>query len=244
MRTPSPPPRPEAVEIIPVENFTIDSLRKMHKQFQLVAPEGLVTTKTFVDIFNDLILLNFGNEILPEQWSNISQSQIEHLARMLASGSEFVDWRHWLLAASMPWAYPTQTELLNLLEEYKKLDKGESGLISKEEYIEAPLWFKIDKPKTPADIKQPHSYDRHHHLISFWFDVFATAVPAGLRSESGGMRSTVDTTMRLDYKHMLLSIAAVSDPYEGFLRALSVSQEAPMPRIEPKVQMKVPQFNT
>lgn len=43
---------------------------------------------------------------------------------------------------------------------------------------------------------------------------------------------------------MLLSMAGVSDPYEGFLRALSVSQEAPMPRIEPKILMKVPTFNT
>ena len=42
----------------------------------------------------------------------------------------------------------------------------------------------------------------------------------------------------------LLYLSAVSDPYEGFLRALSVSQQAPMPRIEPKIQMKVQTFNT
>ena len=203
MRTPSPPPRPEAVEIIPVENFTIESLRKMHKQFELVAPEGLVAAKTFVDIFNDLILLNFGDEILPEQWSNLSQSQIEHLARMLASGSEFVDWRHWLLAASMPWVYPTQTELLNLLAEYKKVDRSQSGLITKEQFLLTPLWFKIEKPKTPADIKQPHTYDRHHNLINFWFDIFASAVPVGLRTEPDSLRSTVETAKKLDYKHMV-----------------------------------------
>ncbi len=39
-------------------------------------------------------------------------------------------------------------------------------------------------------------------------------------------------------------MSAVSDPYDGFLRALSVSQELPMPRIEPRVQMKAPSFNT
>ena len=39
-------------------------------------------------------------------------------------------------------------------------------------------------------------------------------------------------------------MCAVSDPYDGFLRALSVSCEVPMPRIEPKVQMKSSTFNT
>lgn len=139
LRTPSPPARPDPVEFTPVENFTIDSLRKMFKQFQLVAPEGLVATKTFVDIFNDLILLNFGNEILPEQWSNLNQAQIDHLARMLASGSEFVDWRNWLLAASMPWVYPTQTELLDLLQLYKKTDKSQSGYITKKEFLKVNI---------------------------------------------------------------------------------------------------------
>ena len=40
-----------------------------------MAPEGLVAIKIFVEIFNDLILLNYGNEILPEQWSNLTSNQ-------------------------------------------------------------------------------------------------------------------------------------------------------------------------
>ena len=75
MRTPTPPPRPDPMESITVELFTIESLRKMHNQFKLVAPEGLVSVKTFAEIFNDLILLNYGNEILPEQWSNLNANQ-------------------------------------------------------------------------------------------------------------------------------------------------------------------------
>ncbi len=39
-------------------------------------------------------------------------------------------------------------------------------------------------------------------------------------------------------------MAAVSDPYDGFLRALSVSQEQIVPKIEPRVQMKANAFNT
>ncbi len=76
VRTPSPPPRPDPIENIAVEHFTIDSLRKMFNQFRLVAPEGLVAVKTFIDVFSDIMLLNYSNEILPEQWSNLNQSQV------------------------------------------------------------------------------------------------------------------------------------------------------------------------
>jgi hypothetical protein len=38
-------------------------------------------------------------------------------------------------------------------------------------------------------------------------------------------------------------MSAIADPYEGFLKALSVSQESPMPRHDLKTQMKVPSFN-
>jgi hypothetical protein len=95
-----------------------------------------VALKTFVDVFNDLILLNYGSEILPEQWSNLGQNQIEALARMLSSGSEFVDWRHWLLFGSLPWTFPTQTELLNLFFKYKQVDKGNTGFISKSVFLQ------------------------------------------------------------------------------------------------------------
>ena len=135
MRTPSPPPRPDPIESITVELFSIESLRKMYNQFKLVAPEGLISVKTFTEIFNDLILLNYGSEVLPDQWSNLTQSQIEFLAKMLASGSEFVDWRHWLLAACVPWPFPTQTQLLEMLDKYKKADRVHSGFISKSTFM-------------------------------------------------------------------------------------------------------------
>jgi hypothetical protein len=63
-------------------------------------------------------------------------SKIESLAKMLANGSEFVDWKHWLLFASVPWPYPTQTQLLHQLSTYKTLDNFNAGLISREEFFE------------------------------------------------------------------------------------------------------------
>lgn len=73
---------------------------------------------------------------MPENWSNLSQNQVETLAKMLANGSEFVDWRHWLLFASVPWPWPTQTQLMKQFSVYKSLDKHNTGFISHDEFIE------------------------------------------------------------------------------------------------------------
>lgn len=107
MRTPSPPPRPEPIELISVEHFSVESLNKMLNQvynwdfcldeldikdiiidifsclikFKQVAPEGLVAIKTFIEIFNELVLLNYGNETLPEQWLNLSQNQVGNIIK-------------------------------------------------------------------------------------------------------------------------------------------------------------------
>ncbi len=185
---------------------------------------------------------------------------------MLASGSEFIDWRHWLLAASMPWVYPTQKQLLDMLKKYRQIDRNQTGYITKNSFIQTPLWFKIEKPNTPPEISKPHAFDRHLHLINFWFDLFSNQMPT-LPNLTGLSNVNHQIEERLDYKTMvnilnqflksfsiyyiiilkfnkLLYMCAVSDPYDGFLRALSVSCEAPMPRIEPKIQMKTATFNT
>jgi hypothetical protein len=55
---------------------------------------------------------------------------------MLSNGSEFINWRLWLLFASQPWPYPTQQELLNLLVTYAENDTDQSGFISRGTYHE------------------------------------------------------------------------------------------------------------
>jgi hypothetical protein len=55
---------------------------------------------------------------------------------MLSNGSEFINWRLWLLFASQPWPYPTQQELLNLLFTYAENDMDQSGFISRTTYHE------------------------------------------------------------------------------------------------------------
>lgn len=125
---------------------------------------------------------------------------------MLAAGSEFVDWRNWLLAASMPWPYPTQTQLLNLLENYKQIDRMNNGYISKSTFLQIPLWFKLDKPATPIERTQPHSFDRHMHLINFWFELFSSSAPTLpnlLLGEASTTNSSSQNEDRLYYKNMV-----------------------------------------
>jgi hypothetical protein len=222
LRSPTPPRRPDPVEQMTPELFSIEALSLMYEQFKLVAPEGLVAIKTFVDIYTDLATLNYGTEVMPDNWSNLSQTQVESLAKMLSNGSEFVDWRHWLLYASVPWPYPTQQDLLETLNYYHTISKN-SDYINEDEFMRSCLWFNMNTPKTPTDITQPKAFDRYNALLSFWFKLFS----------SDGL---------LDYKNMLLYMSACADPYEGFLKALSVSQSLPMPRLDAKVQMKVSNY--
>lgn len=53
---------------------------------------------------------------------------------MLSNGTEFINWRLWLLFASQPWPHPTQQELLNLLFTYVENDTDHSGFISRSIY--------------------------------------------------------------------------------------------------------------
>ena len=65
-----------------------------------------------------------------------------------------------------------------------------------------PLWFKIEKPKTPIDVNQPHPFDRHTHLINFWYALFSSAAPT-LPNLSGRSVKTPPSESRLDYKTMV-----------------------------------------
>jgi hypothetical protein len=204
----------------------------------------LLALKSFAEIFNELILLNYDNEILPDQWANLNPRQIESLGKILAAGSEFVDWRLWLLASSGPFPFPTQSQLLELLHKYKLADRGNSRLLDKNTFMKIPVWFTLDKPSTPVDITKPHSYDRHANLLTFWFNLFALNVPTLPDLTGKGSSIAGPIVQKLDYKSMLLYMAAVSDPYDGFLRALAVSQEKMVPKLEPRIHMKTSSFNT
>ncbi|CAF4640162.1 unnamed protein product [Rotaria sp. Silwood1] len=228
---PIPPPRPLPLEQTTPELFTIDQLRELFKQFTLTAPSGLLSTKTFIDLYSDLTTVTVGQRLLPEAWSNLDQIQIESLATMLSNGTEFINWRLWLLFASQPWPHPTQQELLNLLFTYAERDNDHSGFISRTTFNEIPLWFIMERASTPEDSSLPRPYNREYNLKQFWFDLFALDDNASL----------------LPYEDMLLYMAAVPNPLHGFCRALAIAERTVMPTLKeklPQVDMHCAILNT
>ncbi|CAF4651988.1 unnamed protein product [Rotaria sp. Silwood1] len=228
---PIPPPRPLPLEQTTPELFTIDQLRELFKQFTLTAPSGLLSTKTFIDLYSDLTTVTVGQRLLPEAWSNLDQIQIESLATMLSNGTEFINWRLWLLFASQPWPHPTQQELLNLLFTYAERDNDHSGFISRTTFNEIPLWFIMERVSTPEDPSLPRPYNREYNLKQFWFDLFALDDNASL----------------LPYEDMLLYMAAVPNPLHGFCRALAIAERTVMPTLKeklPQVDMHCAILNT
>ncbi len=51
------------------------------------------------------------------------------------------------------------------------------------------------------DIKQPHAFDRHSHLIAFWFELFSAPVSL-LPNLTGKMRPRKSES-KIDYKKMV-----------------------------------------
>lgn len=99
-----------------------------------IAPSGVLSTKSFIDTFQDLTSLTHGMEIMPDIWMNVTPNQLQDMAAMISPDSEYIDWRAFLLAASQPWPMPTQAQLLETLDKYKEMDQKETGFVTREQF--------------------------------------------------------------------------------------------------------------
>ncbi|KAK2168514.1 hypothetical protein LSH36_16g05047 [Paralvinella palmiformis] len=227
LRSPSPQPRPDPIEKVDPETFTVEQIKNLYRQFSMTAPSGMMSLKTFQEILTDVTSLSHGTEQLPEAWLNLSPEKLESIAVNLSADGEYIDWHGCLLQLAQPWPIPTQAELLETLERFKGMDQSNSGYITREQYERVYLWFnKPSKPPTPEDLSEPLPYDRLANLKTAFFDIFAdhSSEPA-----------------RLDYVKMLLHFSIAPDPYDGFLRALSVASGTHMPRLSnKKITIKKP----
>lgn len=59
----------------------------------------------------------------------------EIVTDLLTDDDELIDWQRFLLSASLPWPFPSLTQLLDVLERFKLADAGETGYINKEQYL-------------------------------------------------------------------------------------------------------------
>ncbi|XP_075697993.1 sperm flagellar protein 2 [Rhinoderma darwinii] len=210
---PVPQPRPPPVESSTGPTLTISQLRRLHKQFLLVAPSGLMSSKLFSDILMDLTSMTIGDDALPDLWMHLSLSEVQEITSVLSDGSDSVNWRKFLLSVSCPWPYPSLFQLLKTLQRFKAVDNSGSGTVHEEHYSQAELWFREKSEETePEDPTERLPFNRLQHLIRFFFDLFAES----------------SQPPRLDYTDMLLYFASHPDPMEGLYRALSVTIGRPV----------------
>ncbi|KAK6179274.1 hypothetical protein SNE40_011674 [Patella caerulea] len=189
--------------------FTVDQLKSLYQQFILTAPNGVLSSRTFVETFETIVSVTYGLEALPDHWMNINHGQIQEIANSLSTDSDYVDWRRFLLSLTQPIPTPTQTDLLQTLSRFKDMDQKSTGCVTREQYDNMNLWFATE---SKADGK----FDRLDNLKKVLFDIYGnlTTNPA-----------------RLDYVSMLMYFSAVPNSHEGFLRALSVASGHHMPRL-------------
>ncbi|CAH2296490.1 sperm flagellar 2 isoform X4 [Pelobates cultripes] len=211
---PPPPLRPLPVEMSINGTLTILQLNNMYEQCMLVAPEGLMSNKLFTEILMDLTSMNIGNDVLPDLWMNLSVSEIQEITSALSLNSDVVNWRTFLLSASLPWPYPSSSQLLDTLHKFQNIDEGRSGSINEESYNQVELWFTAKTEEhIPENPTEPLPFNRLEHLIKFFFKLFAN------RKRDPAL---------LDYTEMLLYFACHPDPKDGFYRALSVATGKPL----------------
>ncbi|KAE8636517.1 hypothetical protein XENTR_v10003025 [Xenopus tropicalis] len=211
---PPPPSRPPAVEISANATLTVAQLHRLYQQFAQIAPEGLISNKTFIDILLDITSARLGNDALPDSWMQLTLPEIKEMTSELSQNSDVVNWRLFLLSASLPWPYPSVTQLLSTLQSFKAVDHNGCGTLTHEGFSQAELWFhgNAEEP-VPENPTEPLPFNRPAHLIKYFFDLFAD--PRGIPPQ-------------LNYTEMLLYFASHPDPMEGFYRALSVTAGKPI----------------
>uniref|UniRef100_H9GEH4 Sperm flagellar 2 n=1 Tax=Anolis carolinensis TaxID=28377 RepID=H9GEH4_ANOCA len=214
-----PPPRPPSVETPTVDTLTISQLSTLHKQFLKVAPKGLMLSKTFTDIFFDLVTLNLGSNSLPDAWTHLSIYDLQSLASLLTVDVDTVDWRRFLLAAAQPWPLPSVKELLETLQRFRAVDEGRTGFVTEEEYNQAGLWFGSGSVIIPDSPIEPLPFNRQEHLLKFFFTLFA---------------DPEKDPPQLNYVDMLLYFASHPESIDGVYRALSVATETNIQREKDK----------
>lgn len=153
-----PPVRPDT----PPENalpdtFTVVQLENLSEQLSEVAPSGVVSGRAFIQKMQELqslsvcnlvlitnfvhdFFIQFGEEVMPELWSSMSPRKLEELAMMLVpSDADYLDWRHFLTLASLPWPKTTQASLLDTLRRFHEVDSQGCGKLSQHDYMKVLL---------------------------------------------------------------------------------------------------------
>ncbi|KAL0979832.1 hypothetical protein UPYG_G00190380 [Umbra pygmaea] len=200
-----PPCTPHLVP--PSENtFNILQLEAFYQQLRKMAPTGVLYKDDFLKILQSL---TSGANTLPDLWMYTSETQLVELVSLLTQDSDMLDWRRFLLSASLPWPTLTLAQLQQVLDQFKMADAQATGTLTEEQYLQVDLWSHSE----PA-MALPMPDHRLANLRKFFFMLFA---------------DPDSSPACVDYVTMLLYLAAHPDPEQGFIRALSVVMGQPLP---------------
>uniref|UniRef100_A0A3B3UIJ7 Sperm flagellar 2 n=1 Tax=Poecilia latipinna TaxID=48699 RepID=A0A3B3UIJ7_9TELE len=202
------PPRPPPVERPNRSILTVAQLESLFNHLFNMAPSGSCVHQRLIGLLLNLVSNSSGRSIVPEAWTDMIEMQLLEINFLLTDECELIDWRRFLLSATLPWPLPSLSQLLYLLKQYKEADIDDTGYINEEQYLQIKLWFSGQSvQKVPEDPLEPLPYDRSRNLQKFFFQMFAD------HSFSPPL---------LDYLSMLQYFAASPIPKQGFIRALSV----------------------
>ena len=76
LKSPSPPPKPEVIEGVMSEHFTVAQLMNLFTQFAAIAPSGVMSAKSFVDTLENIVSVAHGMEQLPDSWMHVGPGQV------------------------------------------------------------------------------------------------------------------------------------------------------------------------
>uniref|UniRef100_UPI00358F8E11 sperm flagellar protein 2-like n=1 Tax=Myxine glutinosa TaxID=7769 RepID=UPI00358F8E11 len=190
-------------------NFPLQNLITVHQHFVKSSPSGFISKKTFVEIFHNLLEQFERNNILPEGWENVNISKIEILCTALSAGTEFINWRKFLVAVAEIFPTPSLLQLMESLANFSLFDEHNVGCVTQEEFENIQCWFE--------DIYRgqinPEMSDNTSNIKQTLFHIFM---------------ERKDDVPVLHYIDFLLYFAASVDSFEGFYRALSLTIGQPL----------------
>ncbi|XP_062516491.1 sperm flagellar protein 2-like [Corticium candelabrum] len=218
-KPPTPRPVTPPEETMP-DSFTVVQLVNLKKQLAEIAPSGVVSFQVLIQKLEEFQSISYGEELLPSHWAKASHEMLEEIVMSLVpSGSEYLDWYHFLVLVALPWPSATQTSLLNTLRRFKAVDTAKTGYVTWEQYCDVQLWYNSEPHNYDAlhDSNIAVTYDREYKLRMAIFTLF---------KENLKEKKNLEV---LDYVTMLLHFCVDTNPVLGFMKALSVATGYQLP---------------
>lgn len=70
----------------------------------------------------------------------VSCFQLLEINTLLTDEFELIDWRRFLLSATLPWPLPSLSQLLYLLKQFKEADTDDTGYINEDQYLQVRIY--------------------------------------------------------------------------------------------------------